>query len=131
MLLAHYLVTRIRDRLPFVALPVFPSRVFRHGYIFVNRDAGIAGPKDLEGKRVGVQEYRQTAAVWIRGILQHEYGVDLDSIAWVEGGVNMPRRPDAELDLRPAGDVAIEQIGRASGRERGGQDVEIWVGGGA
>ncbi|MPY71685.1 MAG: ABC transporter substrate-binding protein, partial [Alphaproteobacteria bacterium] len=74
MSLAHYMVTRIRDRLPCIAIPVFPSRVFRHGYIFINRNAGIATPKDLEGRRVGVQEYRQTAAVWIRGILAHEYG---------------------------------------------------------
>jgi len=111
MSLAHYLVARIRGRLPFVAIPVFPSRVFRHGYIFVNRRAGIARPKDLEGRRVGVQEYRQTAAVWIRGILAREYGVDLDTIRWVEGGVNAPRRPDAEMDLRPATGLPIEIIG--------------------
>src|SRR5579863_9985916 len=64
-------------RSPFVAIPVFPSRVFRHGMICVRRDAGIERPKDLEGRRVGVPHFPMTAAVWIRGLLQHEYGIDL------------------------------------------------------
>ena len=88
MSLAHYCIMRARGDFPFVALPVFPSRVFRHGFIFINKNAGIRGPKDLEGKRVGVQEYRQTAGVWQRGILQHEYGVDFEKIHWVQGAVN-------------------------------------------
>ena len=67
-----------RGDCPFVALPVFPSRVFRHGYIFINTRAGIRTPKDLEGKRVGLPLYTQTAAIWVRGHLQHQFGVDLD-----------------------------------------------------
>ncbi len=76
-----------RGDCPFVALPVFPSRVFRHGYIFVNTSAGIRTPKDLEGRRVGVPLYTQTAAIWARGHLKHQYGVDLDAIRWVQGAV--------------------------------------------
>lgn len=110
MSLSHYLVTRIRHGFPFVAIPVFPSRVFRHGYIYINTKAGISAPKDLEGKRVGVQEYRQTAGVWVRGILQHEFGVDLDTISWFEGGVNTPRRPDDVMDLRPIPDIPLQLI---------------------
>lgn len=91
---AHSLIHRAKGDFPFVALPVFPSRMFRHGYIFVNTESGIRNPRDLEGKRVGVPEYSQTAAVWIRGLLQHEYGVDLSTLAWVSGGVNAPGRPD-------------------------------------
>ena len=72
---------------PFVAIPVFPSRVFRHGFIFLNRRSGIATAKDLEGKRVGVPLYTQTAAIWVRGHLADEYGVDLDTIQWVQGSV--------------------------------------------
>jgi len=72
---------------PFVALPVFPSRMFRHGFICINTKAGIANAKDLEGKRVGLPMYTQTAALWLRGILQHEYGVDLSTIHWVQGAV--------------------------------------------
>jgi 4,5-dihydroxyphthalate decarboxylase len=111
MSLAHYSIMRTRGQFPFVAIPVFPSRLFRHGFIFVNRNAGIAEPRGLEGRRVGVQEYRQTAGVWIRGILQHEYGVDLRSITWVEGGVNEARQPDHEMDLRPIGELKLEMIG--------------------
>lgn len=97
----HYMVMRAHNALPFVAIPVFPSRLFRHGYIFVNEKAGIHTPKDLEGRRVGIQEYRMTAALWIRGILTHEYGVDCETFEWFEGGVNTPRPPDETMDLRP------------------------------
>ena len=110
MSMAHYMIMRHRGDFPYVALPVFPSRVFRHGFIFINKNAGIKGPKDLEGKRVGVQEYRQTAGVWQRGILKHEYGVDLDKLHWVEGGVNEPRPEDHEMDLRPVGGLKLEII---------------------
>ena len=80
MSLSTYFSSRSRGRFPFVALPVFPSRVFRHGNIFINRNSGIAKPQDLAGKRIGTFGYRQTASVWIRGILQDEYGVDAASI---------------------------------------------------
>ncbi len=82
---------------PFVALPVFPSRVFRHGHITINRKSGIKTPKDLEGKRVGVPLYTQTAAIFIRGMLQHEYGVDCSKIHWVQGAIEhagLARQPD-------------------------------------
>jgi 4,5-dihydroxyphthalate decarboxylase len=71
---------------PFVGIPAFPSRVFRHGMIVVRTDAGIDAPKDLEGKRVGVPHYPMTAAVWIRGLLQSDHGVDLTKIVWVQDG---------------------------------------------
>jgi 4,5-dihydroxyphthalate decarboxylase len=110
MSMAHYMIMRARGEFPYIAIPVFPSRVFRHGYIFINKNAGIETAKDLEGKCVGVQEYRQTAGVWVRGILQHEYGVDLDTIKWVEGGVNEPREPDDDMDLRPTQPLDLEII---------------------
>jgi 4,5-dihydroxyphthalate decarboxylase len=110
MSMAHYFIMRLRGEFPYMAIPVFPSRVFRHGYIFVNSNAGISTAKDLEGKRIGVQEYRQTAGVWVRGILQHEFGVDLDSVKWVEGGVNEPRAPDEDMDLRPIRALNLEII---------------------
>jgi 4,5-dihydroxyphthalate decarboxylase len=74
----------------FVALPIFPSRAFRHGFIAINKRAGISKPKDLEGKRIGVPLYTMSAAVWIRGHLEHEYGVDLSNVHWVEGSINSP-----------------------------------------
>jgi 4,5-dihydroxyphthalate decarboxylase len=106
----HYLVMRSQKKFPFVALPIFPSRLFRHGYIFVNKQAGIAQPRDLEGKRVGIQEYRMSAALWIRGMLRDEYGVDCDRCHWLEGGVNAPRPPDETMDLRPIKDVSLQLI---------------------
>jgi 4,5-dihydroxyphthalate decarboxylase len=93
----------------FVALPVFPSRVFRHGYIFINTRSGIRTPKDLEGKRVGLPLYTQTAAIWARGHLSQQFGVDLASIRWLQGAVEEAGthgKPHAPALLRP---VAIEQ----------------------
>ncbi len=75
---------------PFVAIPVFPSRAFRHGFIAIHKKAGIQKPKDLEGKRVGVPLYTMTAAIFIRGLLQHEYGVNFEKIHWVQGAINHP-----------------------------------------
>lgn len=105
---AHTLIHRSRGDFPFVALPIFPSRMFRHGYIFVHTAAGIRGPQDLEGKRIGVPEFSQTAAVWIRGLLRHEYGVTLEKVQWFSGGVNAPGRPDTLVNA-PDG-VAVTRI---------------------
>ena len=77
------------NKLPFVALPVFASRVFRHGFIVVNRKF-ITSAKDLAGKRIGVPLYTQTAAIFVRGLMQHDLGVDLSTIEWVQGAVNAP-----------------------------------------
>lgn len=107
MSLSMYFTLRAKGSFPYVALPVFPARAFRHGYIFVNRAQGIRTPKDLEGKRIGVQQYRQTAATWIRGLLHHEYDVDLSSCTWIEGGVNNARSPDKDMDLRPHHKIQI------------------------
>lgn len=94
---------------PFVALPVFPSRMFRHGFIYINKNSGIRGPKDLEGKRVGVPLYTQTAAIWIRGHLMHQYGVNLDTIRWVQGAVEKTGTHGKPHALAPLQAVNIEQ----------------------
>jgi hypothetical protein len=83
--LATYTVLRGRGE-PLVAIPVFPSFAFRHSAIFVRGDAGIREPRDLVGKRVGVPKYHMTAAVWVRGILEDEYGVSPSDLHWFEGG---------------------------------------------
>jgi 4,5-dihydroxyphthalate decarboxylase len=106
---AEYISLFGRGNCPFVALPVFPSRVFRHGYIFINARSKIASPKDLEGRRVGLPVYTQTAAIWARGHLKHQFGVDLDTIHWVQGAVNdagTHGRPHAPPLLR---EVRLEQ----------------------
>jgi 4,5-dihydroxyphthalate decarboxylase len=95
-----YTVLRGRGE-PFIAIPVFPSRVFRHSFIYVNADAGIKVPADLRGKRVGVPKYHMTAAVWIRGILEDEYGVAPKDLLWFEGGEGA-RVKEVDIQLPPA-----------------------------
>ncbi len=77
--------------LPFTALPVFPLRLFRQRDIWVSRASGIERPEQLAGKRVGVQMWSNSALVWQRALLQHDYGVDLASIKWVSAGADDPR----------------------------------------
>ena len=92
MSLSTYAATLGRDDPPFVALPIYTSRMFRHGGIFVNADAGIEKPSDLRGKRVGNAEFQLTANVWIRGILADEHDVPLDSVSYLTGGQETPGR---------------------------------------
>jgi 4,5-dihydroxyphthalate decarboxylase len=86
MALTTYITARAHHK-AFTALPIFLIRAFHHGAIYYDRTKGIAGPLDLEGKRVGVSRgYTVTTGVWVRSILQHEYSVDLSSITWVLSG---------------------------------------------
>lgn len=108
--LSSYTVSLNKPQRPFVALPVYPSRFFRHSCIYVNADAGIREPRDLIGKRVGNPEYQMTAPVWIRGILADHYGVPVDSVTYCCGGEEEPGRPEkVALDLPP--NIRIERIG--------------------
>lgn len=86
---SEYVSRYAAKKLPFAALPVFASRVFRHGFIVVNRKF-VTSAKELAGKRIGVPLYTQTAAIFIRGLMQHDLGVDLSGIEWVQGAINVP-----------------------------------------
>jgi 4,5-dihydroxyphthalate decarboxylase len=99
---------------PFVALPVFPSRVFRHGYIAVDRKA-VRSPADLAGKRIGVPLYAMTAAIFIRGLLQHDFGVDLSQVRWIEGAMNeaKPHGHPTRLELAKAVSIAAAPSGKS------------------
>ena len=108
MSLSSYLMSK-ENGPDFVALPVFLSRVFRHSSIYINRNAGIARAADLKGKRVGVPEYQITAALWIRGILQHEYGVAPQDMTWFSGGLDEPGRVE-KLDLHLPDAVSLTLI---------------------
>jgi 4,5-dihydroxyphthalate decarboxylase len=88
--LSTYVILRARGDERMVAIPVFPSRKFRHSDLYINTRKGIRKPQDLVGRRIGAQEYQQTAAVWIRGILQEEYGVRPEQVEWYFGGYNQP-----------------------------------------
>lgn len=88
---------------PFVALPVFTSRMFRHGSLYRNAGAGIEKPEDLRGKVVGTPEYQLTACVWMRGILGDRHGVPFDSVRYLTGGQETPGRVEkAGVDLPPS-----------------------------
>ncbi len=115
---------------PFVAIPVFPSRVFRHSYIFINTRSGIRTPKDLEGRRVGLPLYSQTAALWVRGHLQNQFGVNLDTIQWVQGAVEVGGshgKPHVPPLLRP---VSIEQneSGKSLGALLAAGEIDALIG---
>jgi 4,5-dihydroxyphthalate decarboxylase len=109
MSLSSYTVSLFKDS-PFIAIPVFPSRFFRHSCIYVNKDSGIREPKDLIGKRVGNPEYQMTAPVWIRGVLQDEYEVPVDSVTYFTGGEEEPNRSE-KLKLDLPSNIRVERIG--------------------
>lgn len=114
---------------PFVALPVFASRVFRHGFIFINRNAGIRTPSDLAGKRIGVPLYTMSAAVWIRGLLKDEYGVDLSRVTWVEGALKSAGahgNPSAMPLLKPA-NIEINTGGKSMNKMLADGDVDAII----
>jgi 4,5-dihydroxyphthalate decarboxylase len=108
--LSSYSVSLLRDDPAFIAIPVFPSRFFRHSCIFVSAKSGIRTPADLVGKRVGVPEYQMTAPVWIRGILQDEYGVDPASVLHLTGGEEEPGREE-KLKLNLPERFRLQPIG--------------------
>lgn len=109
MSLSAYIMEVSEGRDRFVGIPVFPSRVFRRAYVFVNADAGIEDPADLKGKRVGVPEYHMTAALFIRGFLSDDHGVAAGDVEWIQGGQTVPGRQErVELKLPPSITVTHE-----------------------
>src|SRR3954451_4536364 len=97
------------ERPDIVALPVFVSRVFRHSAIYLREGAGIKKPMDLEGKRVGLPEWAQTAGIYVRGMLAHEYDVDLAKIQWFQAGVREPGRVEKVALALPPG-LKIQRV---------------------
>ncbi len=131
MAFTTYLVARAHGK-RFTAIPIFPVRAFHHGAIWHNTAAGLAGPKDLEGRRVGVNRgYTVTAGVWARGILQDEYSVDLSRITWVLSGDEHVEEfvlPPNVVSIDEGGDMAqmlgIGSLPAAIGIEVDHADVE-------
>lgn len=92
--LSPFLIALSRGIAPYVALPAFLSRTFRHSAVYVRSDRGIASPSDLRGKRIGVPEYQQSAALWVRGFLKDDFGIEPAEIQWVQGGLEQVGRKD-------------------------------------
>ena len=108
MSFSSYIRTVAAGTTEYIGIPAFVSRIFRHSCIYVRADSGIEKPEDLRGKRIGLPEYQITAVVWMRGMLQHEYGVKPNEIHWRNGGQEDPGRhertplkPIPGLDLVP------------------------------
>jgi len=109
--ISSYLAARDNDW-PFRAIPVFLHRRFRHGFMFINTGKGIAKPGDLKGRRIGVKTLMTSAILWMRGLLQNEYGVPLDSIEWVaelNNDVDVQLPPNTKYTLLPR-DKSVETM---------------------
>ncbi len=104
--MSNYLMAKYTG-LPFVAIPVFLHRRFRHGFVFLNTSKGIGKPSDLIGKKVGLRNFQATANLWIRGILEHEHGVPHRSINWL-------KQDEEEVDWTPPAELKIQRV--ASGK---------------
>ena len=107
--MAKYVSMIAQGNTDFIALPVFPSRMFRHQSLFVRKGGPIKKITDLAGRRVGIPEWAQTAAVYSRGYLQHQFGIKLASIKWVQAGVNQPGRIE-KVDLKLPKGVSVERV---------------------
>jgi 4,5-dihydroxyphthalate decarboxylase len=104
-----YLMATSRSACPYIAIPAFVSRHFRHSAIFIRTDRNIRGPADLKGKLVGLPEYQQTANVWMRGIFKEEFGIEPRDIHWRTGGQEEPGR-DERTPLKLGGNVDLQPI---------------------
>jgi 4,5-dihydroxyphthalate decarboxylase len=114
---SSYLRTLDAGTSPYVGIPAFVSRLFRHSAVYIRTDRGIRHPSDLKGKLIGLPEYQITAVVWLRGIMQDEYGVKPTDIKWRQGGIEEPGRtertplkPIPGLDLKPVPDKALSAM---------------------
>jgi 4,5-dihydroxyphthalate decarboxylase len=107
--LSSYMMTTTRGTAHYIAIPAFVSRLFRHSGIYIRSDRGIAKPQDLKGKTIGLPEYQITANVWIRGILQDEYGVKPSDIKWRQGGVEEAGR-DERTPIKLPPDIDFKAV---------------------
>ncbi|MEW5420296.1 ABC transporter substrate-binding protein [Amorphus sp. 3PC139-8] len=106
--LSSYSISVARGDPHYVAVPVFLSRAFRHTSVYIRSDKGIEKPEDLKGKRIGIAEYQLSANVWIRGILEDEFGLKPSDVTWVRGGMNAPGRPE-KIKVDVPADVTMEE----------------------
>lgn len=101
--MGSHIVTTARGDAPYVGVPVFLSRAFRHSAVYIRTDRGIRTAADLAGRTIGLPEYQQTAALWVRGFLREHYGVDTRGIAWRTGGERVAITLPDGFDVKPLG----------------------------
>lgn len=125
---SSYCVKRSRGDSPYIAIPVFLSRAFRHSSIYIRTDKGINSPADLKGRRIGIAEWQLTANVWVRGILE-DYGVKPSDIKWVRGGMHTPGRPEKiAVDLPPDIDMSAAPDGATLDQMLRDGDIDGFIG---
>jgi 4,5-dihydroxyphthalate decarboxylase len=107
--LSSYSIRTAAGTSPYVAVPIFPSRAFRHTSIYIRTDR-IRSPMDLKGRRIGVPEYQLTANIWVRMILEEDYGIRPADVIWVRGGYEQPGRIE-KINLKLPADVVVEDAG--------------------
>lgn len=107
--LSTYVVSLFMKEPPFVAIPVFPSRMFRHSGIFINNEKNISKPSDIRGRKVGLPEYQLTGCVWMKGIMADEYGVPVDSVSYFTGSQEEKGRIE-KLSLDLPQNISIQKI---------------------
>ncbi len=107
--LSNYVSRRARGDCPYVAIPVYIARSFRHADLYVRIDRSILAPQDLRGRRIGIAEYEHTLYVWARGILEDEYGVRPSDIKWISVSKHAPG-PSGHSAFQPPSGVSIEHL---------------------
>ncbi|MFN7258153.1 MAG: ABC transporter substrate-binding protein [Alphaproteobacteria bacterium] len=112
--MGSHIVTSARGDAPYIGVPVFLSRAFRHSAIYIRTDRGINSAADLAGREIGLPEYQQTAALWVRGILRDHYGVDTKGISWRTGGERVAITLPNGFKVKPMGEQLEEAL--AAGR---------------
>ena len=122
-------VRTARGDCPYVAIPAFLSRTFRHTSVFIRTDRGIREPKDLGGRRIGIPEYQLTANVWVRAMLEDDYGVKASDVIWVRGGIEQAGRIEKiTLDLPPGVRIESAPEGRSLNELLAAGEIDAFVG---
>ena len=125
---SSYLIKHSRGECPYIGIPVFLSRAFRHTSIYVRKDR-IKKPEDLRGKKIGLPEYQLTANVWARAILESDFGVKPDEVTWVQGGIETPGRPEKiKLDLPPNIKIESAPEGKTISQLINDGDIDGFIG---
>ena len=123
----NYCASLCQEPPPAIALPVFISRAFRHSAIYINEKSKIRTPADLKGCRIGIPQWSQTATIYMRGYLSHECGVPLDSVEWVQAGINQPGRRETAKFTLPAGIRLASRPDRALGEMLAKGDLDAVI----
>jgi 4,5-dihydroxyphthalate decarboxylase len=109
MSMGRYVSIFSRGDCPFVAIPVFPSRMFRHSSIYVRINGPVKQPGNLKGKRIGIPEWAQSAGIYTRGMLEQQFGVALQDVEWVQAGIDEKGREE-EVAIRPPAGVVLTNV---------------------